>query len=313
MTRSQVLFKIIDVLMKRPQNAIKYEGVTIIKDVPYNDEGGKSTSGDIYFEESLLPDNGKYPIIFNIHGGGFIMGDKSYRKCLCSFYAKNGYIVYNINFRMPKEQYFTGILKDCVQALNHLTSLSQEYPIDLNKIVLTGDSSGAFIALCLAAIRCNKNFREALNAPEITVDVAAIAPLCGMCDLKKIMEKPLPFGIFKDISELVFNYETDKKLSNLSSNELYDYFNPVDFIDNRCPNALVAWAENDLICKGQGKSTADTLREKNCKVETYFTCGLFDNHCYHLQFKKKHAKLCMEKMMRFLKENLNINTETVKV
>ena len=64
MTRSQVLFKIIDVLMKRPQNAIKYEGVTIIKDVPYNDEGGKSTSGDIYFEESLLPDNGKYPIIF---------------------------------------------------------------------------------------------------------------------------------------------------------------------------------------------------------------------------------------------------------
>ncbi len=313
MTRAQILFKIIDVIMKGPQNAIKYESVTIIKDIPYSDEGGKSTSGDIYYEESFLPKNGKYPVIFNIHGGGFVMGDKAYRECLCSFYAKNGYFVYNINHRMPRQQYFPGIIKDCVNALNHLTALSQEYPIDLDKIVVTGDSSGAFLALCLTAIRCNENFREALGAPKVTVDIAAIASLCGMCDLKKTMEKPLPFGIFKDISELVFNYKTDKKLSNISSNELYEYFNPVDFIDNKCPNAFVAWAENDSICKGQGKSTADTLRDKNCKVETYFTPSLLDNHCYHLQFKKKHAKLCMEKMMLFLKENLKINAETMKV
>lgn len=312
MTRSQLVFKAVDIIMKKPQNAVKYEGITVIKDVAYNEKHGKRTSGDIYFDESLLPEGGKYPIIFNIHGGGFVMGDKSYRECLCSFYAKNGYFVYNINFRMPMETSFNGIIHDCAQALNYLHRLSLEYPIDLGKIVVTGDSSGGFLALYLTAAHCDEGIRVAARAPEITVDIAAVAPLCGMCDLKQIMEKPLPFGLVKDLANIVFEFQTDKRGSNLSSYELYDYINPTDFIDNSCPNAFIAWSERDFICKGQGQSTADILREKNCNVKTYSAPGIHNNHCYHLLFKTKHGKRCMDEMMSFLNEALKNQKSDVK-
>lgn len=197
-------------------------------------------------------------------------------------------------------------------ALNDLKKLSLEYPIDLGKIVVTGDSSGGFLALCLVAIRCDDGIRTAIGAPEVEVDIAAVAPLCGMCDLKRIMEKPLPFGLIKDLADIVFEFQTDRKGSNISSHELYCYLNPAEYIDSRCPNAFVAWSEKDFICKGQGQSTADILRGKNCNVKTYSAPGIHNNHCYHLLYKTKHGKLCMSEMMSFLKEALKNQASEIR-
>lgn len=310
MTRSQFVFKLIDILMKGPQNAVKYEGITVVKNVRYSDDGGNTTSGDVYYDESLLPERGKYPVILNIHGGGFVMGDKSYRECISSFYAKNGFFVYNINYRMPEERKIKGILSDCADALNYLNELVHTYPIDLEKTILTGDSSGGFLVLGLAAACCSEEFREAMGMPKITVNIAAVAPLCGMCDLKKIMQTPLPFGLIKDIANIAFDFKTDNKVSNLKEYELCDYITPTDYIDSTCPNAFIAWAEKDMICKGQGKSAADALKLKNCRVETYSAPGIHNNHCFHLLFKTKHSKRCMDKMMRFLEDALFPDTET---
>ena len=165
MTRSQLLFKAIDVIMYKPQNAVEFPEVTCVTDIPYSANGGALTCGDVYYCENKLPASGKYPVLFNVHGGGFIKGDKSFRRTFCSYFANNGFFVFNVNHRMPPDVKYPDFMFDCVDALNYLPQLEHEYPIDLEKIVVTGDSSGGYMATMLAAVKFSEELRAGLGAP----------------------------------------------------------------------------------------------------------------------------------------------------
>ena len=98
MSIATTLFKAVDVLFDHPQNKRRkrfYKDVDFVveKDVQYFDD--EVCKLDTYF---VKKDNGKYPVMFYIHGGGFVAGDKHHRRAISQWFAVQGYFVVNVNY-----------------------------------------------------------------------------------------------------------------------------------------------------------------------------------------------------------------------
>ncbi len=304
MNRAEFVFKAIDVLGYKLQNAVTFPGITSVRDIKYSDKGGgKLTSGDLYFKSELIKSEKKHPVILYIHGGGYIMGDKSYRVSVSEYYANEGYFVFNINHRLPPEAAFPENIRDCVDALNFLTELAEKYPIDLDNIVLTGDSSGAYMCSYIAALKFDGDLRKKIGMPEINVDIKALMLMCGIYDVEVLVKGKTLFGVIPETARMLTGFGFKNDFSNLKDYELINEISSSNFVNgNWCP-AFICWADDDIICQGQGEPMAEKLKKAGVVCDTYHCKGLIHNHCYHLMFvTDKYSKICMGASADFLKK-----------
>ncbi|OWK35186.1 alpha/beta hydrolase [Fimbriiglobus ruber] len=97
------------------------------------------------------------PLVFCIHGGGWVRGDKSNYYIFVKPYLDNGISVVTINYRFIKqgvEQKVTppvkAPLEDAARALQFVRSKAAAWNIDKSRIGATGASAGGCSALWLA-------------------------------------------------------------------------------------------------------------------------------------------------------------------
>lgn len=96
------------------------------------------------------------PMLFFIHGGGWMVGDKANPDFLAQC-LENGISVVSINYRLisdATEQKITPPVKACLddsaRALQFVRSKAREWRIDPHRIAACGGSAGGFTALWLA-------------------------------------------------------------------------------------------------------------------------------------------------------------------
>lgn len=298
MTKSELLFKSIDYLLHIPQNYKRYPDVTVVKDIVYDEKYPYIAKGDIYFDKKF--DNGAYPVILNIHGGGYVAGDKRHRKSLCSRFADNGWFVFNINYRLSPASPFPTAVVDCMNALNYLKTLSKEYNIDLDKIVVTGDSSGAYLASYLVAASTKPELRSQLGIPEPGVKIAGLLSFSGPYDIMTALKTKLPFGLIRDIGDCFLGMKLAKDFSNLEEYPLLKEIGITDHVNSDWCPAFLSYAEQDILCKGQGEILEQKLKDAGVAVTSHKSTKPLDNHCYHLDMYKNASKECFEGVWKFL-------------
>lgn len=110
------------------------------------------------------------PLLVLIHGGAFIVGDKrdDFQVKLANRYAKMGYVVASINYRMGYiflpgaysnlERCIYKAVQDSRSAIRWLKKNSKKYRIDPNYIFIAGNSAGGFIALKTAFMTNNEAY-----------------------------------------------------------------------------------------------------------------------------------------------------------
>lgn len=110
------------------------------------------------------------PVVFHIHGGGWVRGDKRPVKDLERFLAA-GISVVSINYRYSQQAQIAGVtppvqwpLSDCARALQFVRSKAAEWKLDKVRIGATGGSAGACSSLYLAF---HADLAEAANADPI--------------------------------------------------------------------------------------------------------------------------------------------------
>lgn len=313
MNRSQVVFKAIDIIGYIPQNITRYKGVVCVKDVAFNKKQNESESGDVYYSAKamkLCKEQGKkMPVILNIHGGGFVMGDKKCRKSYSAFWAEKGYFVFNINYRLAPTAQFPEYLYDSIDALNYLEELNKYYgTLDLNKIIVMGDSSGGYSAAYVAALAFDDELVKKLGAPEVRLKPAVLAPFCGIYDVKTLFDNNiLPFKIIDVTAETFLGYEhTDEGLAAVKSYKYVDYISPIAFVNKKwCPTFLV-WSNSDIVCTNQGEPMYEKLVENigEENVGKFTADGFANNHCFHLNMMLKISKQCFKAADDFFREKL---------
>ena len=313
MKKSQLIFKAIDVAFEKSQNPFNYNNICCVKDIPFSTAHKSLTTGDLYFNPLILKDGKKHPIIINIHGGGFVMGDKRYRKTLCEYYASKNYFVFNINYRLPPDVDIFGCINDAVDAVNYTEQLTQQYNIDPGKIVLTGDSSGAYLAAQIVAIKTNPLLCEKTKVKPVKTDIAALILHSGPYDILTMLSVAMPMGIIPELASLLVGYDLKEDLSDLKDYKYFDYMSPIDFVNEKWCPVFISWSDSDFICANQGRPMAEKLTKYCPKVSTFHAEGIANGHCFHLIMKKDIAMQCLEKSMAFITDVLTEKTETVDV
>lgn len=96
------------------------------------------------------------PLLFHIHGGGWVAGDKA-RVAQLQDYLNAGVSVVSINYRYSTQAQMAGVqppvswpLHDAARALQFVRSRAEEWNIDTTRIAATGGSAGACSSLWLA-------------------------------------------------------------------------------------------------------------------------------------------------------------------
>ena len=309
LNRAELVFKAIDVLGNPLQNSVRYENVCTVKDISYGE--AELNRGDLYYNPDILNDGKKHPLIVYYHGGGFLKGDKKYRVTVSEYYAKEGYFVFCVNYRMPPEVEFRGLIKDCVDALNFTEKLAEKYNFDMDNIVLTGDSSGGYIASYLAALKYNDVLCEKFEC-NVEPRLKGLMLMCGIYDLEVLLKGNSLMGVIPVTAGTIFNRRFKKDLSDLKEIPEYDYISPSKFVNEKWCSTFICWSDDDIICQGQGEPMGEKLKAVVPLYEQYHVPGIMNNHCFHLMPpSNRYARECMEKSLEFLSELFSERTVTI--
>jgi acetyl esterase/lipase len=89
-------------------------------------------------------DGHSYPLVVNFHGGGFTLGRATDDARWCSaVVARVGAVVVSVGYRLAPEHAFPTAVEDGADAVLHLARRAAEFGLDVQRIALTGFSSGA--------------------------------------------------------------------------------------------------------------------------------------------------------------------------
>lgn len=290
-------FRAIDKAFDPKQNPKKMEkelcDVQCVSDVAYSEQYPDMLL-DLYF----LPQLSKsYPVIFEIHGGGFAAGDKKYRRCLCKHLAKHtGAMVVNVNYGLGAKCACPLPMQQLVAAVNWVGKNAQQYGMDLSQFVVTGDSAGAYYACFLATLQ-NSDYLQQLFECKAEVKITATVLNCGVYDFDFAMRHKmiLNSGICKEFTGL--------SVKQAKQSRYYNGISLARHVTKDFPKTLLIFAKKDVVVKGQGEHLLAALEQQGADVQHFCSHTFAANHVFPLMWKGKDAKQANAKILEFLKEH----------
>lgn len=304
MTLDVVAFKFIDYaynyLQNRPSKMRHYKKiVTVEKDIVYNETSPEVCKLDLYHIPKK--DDQKYPVVLIIHGGGFVAGDKKYRRQLSSWFAEElGAYAVNVNYGLGPQFYFPDAIQHLCSATEWIANNAEKYNFDLENIIVTGDSAGGYFSAALCAIQDDAEMQKKFNfTPKFKFKGVLLN--CGIYNLDKALSAKMPF----DMTNKVCKSFTGTDIKDLQSYEYINEISPVYHITKNYPKTCIVYSEKDIFCKGQGEDFIEKLKENQIYYEEFHSTKLLDNHTFPSIWKGKAAVAANNLYISFAKRLIN--------
>lgn len=233
---------------KRLANAsYSTDGVKILSDLSYKDDGDLYHNFDIYYGNSS---GNLLPTVVNVHGGGLVYGTKEICKQACVYMAKFGFNVANINYRLCLMWLFRDQIKDVLDGIAYIYDNAYKLNLNPEKIFLTSDSAGSFLTLGAYALMKDENFREIfdIKAKDIAISgMALISPMIGLLKSGSLslINEPARRGLNE--KQIPFTDDILKALANTI-----------------LPPTIITTSEEDFI-RDQALSIKNFLDDRNIK------------------------------------------------
>lgn len=123
-------------------------GVRVVRDLRYGDAGVPEHKLDVYMPER--PPAGRLPVVLYVHGGAFRLLSKASHWMMAVAFARRGYVVFNIDYRLAPKHVFPSALEDVNRAWLWVLDHADQFGGDLERIVVAGESAGANLVTSLA-------------------------------------------------------------------------------------------------------------------------------------------------------------------
>lgn len=155
-------------------------GVQVQTDITTPSRYGSNTF-DVYG-----PAAGGGPVLFWVHGGGFMGGDKSTIRPIALRLAAKGYTVISLNYALAPKTHYPAALVQLGEVYEYLRGNAPRFGMpDLGRLAFGGDSAGAQIALQFVLLQTNPALAEAMHwHPQVPKGaIKANVLYCGPYDL----------------------------------------------------------------------------------------------------------------------------------
>jgi acetyl esterase/lipase len=235
----------------------------VLRDVPYGEDTQQIM--DIYLSKDALSYRDKnYTIVF-LHGGAFYLSDKSKEEKYIEPYLKKGLNVVNMNYRLKKGVAMA--TSDLSHALNFLNENNAIYPLNLQKVIVTGFSAGAQIATNVGLSQNNDSFPDQLDQE---IEIKGIINFSGPVDDLDVIEKifiDYDYELFSKAGKALFPTE------GYASKEVVAVYEPISYFDENDP-AIFLWHGGKDVQIPPPTFTAFTAKlRENKDVLTYIPDG----------------------------------------
>jgi acetyl esterase/lipase len=145
------------------------------------DTGRAPGSGDTGRAPGNGPSAVKRPAVVQIHGGGWVVGDKREQGLpLLKHMAARGWVGFNVNYRLSPWATYPDHLVDVKRALAYIRRHADEYGIDPDFIAVTGGSAGGHLAAMMALTADDPELQPGFEQDDLSVQAAV--PIYGFYD-----------------------------------------------------------------------------------------------------------------------------------
>lgn len=231
------------------------EGITITDDTISHE--GRTISIRVY-RPKQVKGNG---LLIYIRGGGFVIGSlESHNSAVSELCDKTGLVTVGPDFRMSPEHPFPASLEDCYGALCGLSREAERFGIDPSRIVISGDSSGANMAVAVCMMSRDR------GGPKLRGQ----ALICPVLDFTRWrnggVDAPLLTGGEMEFFTACYAPETDQVKHQYVSPLISGSFNGL-------PPAYIMGASMDSLVT-DSEQYARLLKENDTPVEFVIEPGL---------------------------------------
>lgn len=230
----------------------------LYRDIEYLEKGVRQEKSDLYLPISFLSDATKaYPVVLEIHGGGWVEGEKDWylATSLAKELAKAGYAVLSIDYKLmknagpengtKKQIAWPENLYDCKSAVRFLRKYSEQLHIKSGSIAVMGESAGGHLALLTGYTADHETLDRGGLYTEQSSSVAAVVNVYGITDVYR-------WGAESFIDEKTVN----------PAEELY-LASPLSHVSNKTPPTLTIHGDADELIPFDQGSRLHELLDKN--------------------------------------------------
>ena len=228
-----------------------------------------------------------YPVIVNVHGGGWFYGSKQLYSLYAKHMAHEGFAVVSFNYRLAPENRYPAAFEDVCILMDYLRKNREEFRLDLSRIHIVGDSAGAQLASQYCIYAANPEYRKFF--PQLADLSEPLMP----------RKAALNCGIYNVDPKL------DKMIVNwyLGGEAPESIMRVLDYMTADFPETFLTASVNDGL-----KPRTDIMREK---LETLGVKHIYkeygqensaDGHVFHLNFRSEAGQRCNAEQLAFFRE-----------
>ena len=283
-----------------PMEGLKDNGQYFITEVKYSETYPNSYLDITYPNKDRDASN---PTLIYFHGGGFFGGSKSVGDPLAESDATallddicaEGFNLVNIDYVLVPEYHFPDPLIQANEAFRFLTEHSEEYHLDMNRVVIMGSSAGAIMTSQLGSVITNPEYADALGISPVLKPEKVLAVVLD--------DAPLAYDKFSVGTRiLVGNYV---KGSIFLNREEVNRYNNIFWVDSNYPPAVLLGSEYYVDMRDMDEALTeagvlheliDPLAERNMEMQ----------HCFVASERVNDiSRDAFDRMIKFIKSRTN--------
>jgi acetyl esterase len=281
-------------------------GLDVLRDVPYDDPAAHPARRlDVYRPKGARD---PLPTLLYVHGGGFRILSKDTHWVMALAFARRGFVVFNVDYRLAPRHRFPAAVEDVSAAYAWLARHAPAYGADPDRLVLAGESAGANLVTALTLAACFERPEPHARAVfETGVVPRCVLPACGLFQVSDparfARRKPGMSRFVRDrIEEVAEAYlGAGHRVHTPGEHDLAD---PVCFLEREAgaparplpPFFLPVGTADPLL--DDTRRLAAALERRGVPVEVRIYEG--EIHAFHAFVFRPKARLCWQHQYAFL-------------
>jgi acetyl esterase len=276
-------------------------GVTVERDVVYGPDP-RHHRLDLYRPAGRPK---PWPVVFYVHGGAFHLLSKRTHWLMGLVFARHGYLVVNIDYRLAPAHPFPAPLEDVCTAYRWLAARIERLGGDPDRVAIAGESAGGNLITALALATTQRRTEPfARGVFDTGLVPRAALPFCAILEVSRperfAARRPMPFWITAGIRDTARAYLHGHPVAPCAATELAD---PLCILESDRPTDRLlppffapVGTRDPLLDDTRRLAAALARRDVPCEAQ-YYRGGI---HAFHALIWDPVARRCWRDALAFL-------------